>query len=160
MKALTAESMTEPTAAPNGFSVQVGTGSALVEVADGGSHNRRKSPSTPTPKQSSSRPSKKSKDGRSSNKSKAGDSVSVKKNDNVANDHDDEGQAESKAGDSGGKIEGDGVNVQSDESEYCPRASCTLLPRAGRHRNLEFSALVAHTFIATLGNMDATVDGS
>ena len=33
MKALTAESMTEPTAAPNGFSVQVGTGSGLVEVA-------------------------------------------------------------------------------------------------------------------------------
>ena len=34
MKALTAESMTEPTAAPNGFSVQVGTGSGLVKVAE------------------------------------------------------------------------------------------------------------------------------
>eukprot|EP00956_Cyclotella_meneghiniana_P028179 scaffold64960_cov44-Cyclotella_meneghiniana.AAC.4 len=95
--------------------------------SSGVSHNRRKSPSTPTPKQSSSRPSKKSKAGRSSNKSKAGDSVSVKKNDHVANYCDDESQAESKVGDSGGKIEGDGVNVQSDESEYCPHASCTVL---------------------------------
>ena len=58
MKALTAESMAEPTAAPDGFSVQVGAGSGLVQAAEysvtgnsnnnsgvgGGSHGRVSAP--------------------------------------------------------------------------------------------------------------------
>ena len=118
--------------------------------------SKRKRSSTPTPKESlSSRPSKKSANG-SSKQSKSGDSVNVEDNDNDANsdsddeieakttdnvansDRDEYSQAKTAAVYPSEKKENedDGVNVESDESEYRPRASCTALSNClqGRHK--------------------------
>eukprot|EP00956_Cyclotella_meneghiniana_P035423 scaffold114854_cov38-Cyclotella_meneghiniana.AAC.1 len=123
--------------------------------------SKRKRSSLPTPKESLSRPSKKSANG-SSKQSKSGDSVDVEENDKVANsDSDDESEAKSMENDNVAnnpnpsdrddesqaktvavypsetkESDDDGVNVESDESDYRPRASCTALSSylRGRHK--------------------------